>query len=397
MSVPPASAVIERELPTEEAHALLELTRDLVRRELLPRVDKAEDTADFPRDVFTTLGRAGLLSLPYPEEFGGGGQPAAVYLQVVEELSRGWLAIGLGVSVHVLACHGVATYGSRAQQERLLPVMLGGESIGAFCLSEPHAGSDVAAMRTKAVRDPDPTGDGYLLSGDKAWITHGPIADFFLVVARTGAEGSRGLSAFHVPGRLAGVTADAPERKMGLRSSVTSQVHFADARIPAGNLLGEQGDGFTVALSALDSGRLGMAACAVGVAQAALDVAVRYAAEREAFGRHIADFQGIGFLLADAAAGIEASRQLYLYAARRKDAGLSYTTQASMAKLVATDMCMRVTTDMVQVLGGAGYVLDHPVERYMREAKVLQIVEGANQIQRMVISRSLQRPGRTSR
>ena len=377
---------VDRELPSDEARAVLDLTRDLVRSELEPRVDDAESTGTFPRQVFTLLGEAGLLSLPYPERYGGGGQPAVVYLQVLEEVARGWLAVALGTSVHVLSCHGVAAFGSEEQQAELLPAMLGGRTLGAFCLSEPQAGSDVGAMRTTATR----TTDGYLVNGTKAWITHGPIADFYLLMART-AQGHGGISAFHVPGGTAGVIAAVPERKMGLRSSVTSQVHFADVALPPTALLGAEGAGFKVALSALDSGRLGMAACAVGVAQAAFDVAVDYAGDRRTFGVPIADHQGIGFLLADAAAAIQGARQLYLFAARRKDAGLRFSTEAAMAKLVATDMAMQVTTDMVQVLGGAGYVQDYPVERFMREAKVLQIVEGANQVQRMVIARSLTR------
>lgn len=210
-----------------------------------------------------------------------------------------------------------------------------------------------------------------------------------MLLARTGADGAGGISAFLVPGDAEGMIAGAPEHKMGVRSSVTSQVRFDGVRIDADRLLGQEGQGFAVAMAALETGRLGIAACAVGVAQAALDVAVDYAAGRTAFGHTITEFQGVSFLLADAAARIGAARQLYLYAARRKDAGLSFSAEASMAKLVATDMAMAVTTDMVQVLGGAGYVSDHPVERYMREAKVLQIVEGTNQIQRVVIARSL--------
>jgi alkylation response protein AidB-like acyl-CoA dehydrogenase len=383
-----ANRTVDRELPTDEAYAVIDLTRDLVRAELQPRVNAAEESATFPRNVFRMLGDAGLLSLPYPQEYGGGGQPYAVYLQVLEELARGWLAVAVGTSVHVLACAGVANYGSDAQRDAWLPGMLGGRTLGAFGLSEPHAGSDVAAMRTSAVRTPD--GDGYLVNGTKAWITHGPVADFYLLMARTG-EGNRGISAFHVPGGTAGVSAAVPERKMGLRSSVTSQVQFTDVLLPADARLGPEGVGLKVALSALDSGRLGMAACAVGLAQAAFDVAIEYAVQRPSFGVPIVEHQGVGFLLADAAAGIQAARQLYLYAARRKDSGRSFSAEAAMAKLVATDMAMKVTTDMVQVLGGAGYVQDYPVERFMREAKVLQIVEGANQIQRMVIARSFTR------
>jgi len=386
-----SGTVIDRELPSAEAVDLLDLTRDLVTRELAPRADEAEAAHSFPRELIAHLGELGLLSLPYPEEFGGGGQPAVVYLQVLEELARGWATIALSTSVHVLSCSGIAEFGTDEQRKRFLPEMLGGATLGAYCLSESHAGSDAGAMRTKAVRQ----GDGYVISGDKAWITHGPIADFMLVAARTGdqtQQGARGISAFLVDAAAAGVSAGAPERKMGFRGSPTSQVHFDSVQVDADRRIGDEGQGFRIAMAALDAGRLGISACAVGLAQAALDTAADYAGQRTAFGRTIDEFQGVSFLLADAAAQIAAARQLYLYAARRKDAGRPFSTEAAMAKLTATDMAMKVTTDMVQVLGGAGYVEDHPLERYMREAKVLQIVEGTNQIQRMVIARSL-RPG----
>lgn len=393
MVIPLAPAVIDRELPSPQAVELLALTKDLVRGELLPQVDAAEAAGAFPRQVFSTLGEAGLLSLPYPEEFGGGAQPAVVYLQVVEELARAWLGVAMGVSVHVLACHGLANYGTDEQQQKWLPDLLGGRLLGAYCLSEPQGGSDPGAMLTRATR----TADSYVINGEKAWITHGPVADFFLLMARTGEPGPRGISAFLVPGGTAGLVAGINERKMGVRSSVTSTVRFDGARIDADRRLGAEGQGFAIAMSALDSGRLGIAACAVGLAQAALDVAAEYARTRRAFGSLISDFQGVSFLLADAAAKIAAARQMYLYAARRKDAGQPFSTEAAMAKLVATEMAMAVTTDMVQVLGGAGYVEDYPVERYMREAKLLQIVEGTNQIQRLVIARSLNKITRAAR
>jgi alkylation response protein AidB-like acyl-CoA dehydrogenase len=376
---------VERELPTPEAGDLIGLTRELVAAEVAPRAGADEEAGRFPRDVFRTLGRAGLLGLPYPERYGGGDQPYEVYLQVLEELAAGWLAVGLGVSVHTLSCFPVAGYGTADQRDRLLPEMLGGELLGAYCLSEPHSGSDAAALATKAARHDG----GYLLSGTKAWTTHGGVADYYAVFARTGGEGARGISCFHVPAGTGGVRAAAPEHKMGLRASTTAQVNFDDAAVPAENLVGDEGAGFRVAMAALDGGRLGIAACAVGLALAALDTAAGYARERRQFGRPIADFQGLRFMLADMATGVAAARALYLSAARRRDAGRPYGTEAAMAKLFATDMAMRVTTDAVQVLGGYGYVTDFPVERYMREAKVLQIVEGTNQIQRLVIGRWL--------
>jgi alkylation response protein AidB-like acyl-CoA dehydrogenase len=379
---------VDRELPTPEARDLLDLTRELVAAELAPRAAADEEAGRFPREVFRTLGRAGLLGLPYPEELGGGGQPYEVYLQVVEELAAGWLAVGMGVSVHTLACFPIARYGSAEQRERRLPDMLGGELLGAYCLSEPHSGSDAAALATRADHD----GGTYTLNGTKAWITHGGQADFYTVFARTSADKSRGISCLHVPADAAGLRPAPPEKKMGLRSSPTAQLSLDDVRVPETDLVGEEGQGFPIALSALDGGRLGIAACAVGLARAALETAVAYARERRQFGRPIGEFQGLQFMLADMATGVEAARSLYLSAARRRDAGLDYTTHAAMAKLFATDTAMRVTTDAVQVLGGYGYVSDFPAERHMREAKVLQIVEGTNQVQRMVIGRRLTRP-----
>jgi alkylation response protein AidB-like acyl-CoA dehydrogenase len=306
--VPP----VVRSLPSEEARELLQLTLDLVDREVAPQAAEMESRSAFPREVFRTLGKAGLLGLPYDEQYGGAAQPYEVYLQVLEELSRGWLAVGLGVSVHTLACYPLAAFGTDEQRERWLPDLVGGELLGAYCLSEAGSGSDAAALQTRAVRD----GDAFVVDGAK-------------------------------------------------------------------------GGGFRIAMSALDGGRLGIAACAVGLAQAALDVAVDYAQQRQQFGKRIADFQGVSFLLADMATSIEAARALYLSAARRRDAGQPFGTQAAMSKLFATDTAMRVATDAVQVLGGYGYVEDFPAERYLREAKILQIVEGTNQIQRVVIGRAL--------
>ena len=378
---------VDRLLPTREAEALLELARDLADKELRPRAATDEANHTFPRDAFTTLGRAGLLGLPYDEAYGGGAQPYEVYLQVVEELAAGWLAVGLGVSVHTLSCFPLAAYGTDEQKQRWLPGMLGGEQLGAYSLSEPASGSDAAALTTRAVKD----GDHYAVTGTKAWVTHGGVADYYDLMCRTGGDGPKGISCLLVPGDTDGLHAQPPERKMGMRSSPTSALSFDGVQVDADRLVGAEGEGFRIAMGALDGGRLGIAACAVGVAQAALDYAVAYAKERRQFGRAIAEMQGVSFLLADMAAGVEAARQLYLYGARLRDAGKAYGTVAAMAKLTATDTAMTVTTDAVQVLGGAGYVEDHPVERYLREAKVLQIVEGTNQVQRVVIGRAVTR------
>ncbi|OKJ96764.1 acyl-CoA dehydrogenase [Streptomyces sp. CB03234] len=379
---------VERQLPTEESRDLIALVRDIVQREIAPRAAEEEDAGRFPREVFSLLSESGLLGLPYDSGFGGGDQPYEVYLQVIEELAACRLTVGLGTSVHSLACHALAGYGTKEQRAEHLPAMLSGGLLGAYCLSEPSSGSDAASLRTKAVRD----GDDWVITGTKAWITHGGVADFYTVLARTGGEGARGITAFLVPGDAEGLSAAAPEKKMGMKGSPTAQVHFDGVRVPDARRIGDEGQGFAIALSALDSGRLGIAACAVGVAQAALDEAVAYAAQRQQFGRPIADFQGLRFMLADMATQIEAGRALYLAAARLRDAGRPFSREAAMAKLFCSDAAMKVTTDAVQVLGGYGYTTDFPVERYMRDAKVLQIVEGTNQIQRMVIARRIVGP-----
>ncbi|MBA0051006.1 acyl-CoA dehydrogenase [Streptomyces sp. AJS327] len=379
---------VDRELPTDEARELLGLVRDMNRREIAPTAAEDEAAARFPREVFALLSRSGLLGLPYPEEYGGGGQPYEVYLQVLEELAAARLTVGLGVSVHSLACHALAHFGDETQRAEHLRAMLTGELLGAYCLSEPSSGSDAASLRTRAVRD----GDGWVLNGSKAWITHAGVADFYTVLARTGEAGPRGITAFLVPGDAEGLSAAPPERKMGLNGSPTAQVHLDGVRVPDTARIGAEGEGFGIALAALDSGRLGIAACAIGVAQAALDEAARYATGREQFGRPVADFQGLRFLLADMCTQVEAGRALYLAAARRRDAGRPFGRQAAAAKLFCTDAAMRVTTDAVQVLGGYGYTADFPAERYLRDAKVLQIVEGTNQIQRVVIARHLLGP-----
>jgi alkylation response protein AidB-like acyl-CoA dehydrogenase len=363
------------------------LTRDLADGELRPRAGEFEARAEFPREVFRVLGKSGLLGLPYDERYGGGGQPYEVYLQVVEELAAAWLAVGLGVSVHTLSCYPLAAFGTAAQRERFLPGMVGGDQLGAYCLSEPGSGSDAAALSTRATRD----GDDYVVNGVKAWVTHAGVADFYNLMVRTSGEGSGGISTLLADGHTPGLAPQRPERKMGMASSPTAQVVLDNARVPADRLLGAQGEGFRIALAALDGGRLGIAACAVGVAQAALDYATAYARERRQFGSRIIEFQGVSFMLADMATQVEAARSLYLAAARLRDAGQPYGDRAAMAKLFSTDAAMRVTIDAVQVLGGAGYVEDHPVERFLREAKVLEIVEGTNQVQRMVIARGLTR------
>lgn len=379
---------VERLLPTDEGADLIALVREIAEKELRPRVDQVEAAAAktdaFPRELFTLMGASGLMSLPYPEEFGGAAQPYEIYLQVLEELSSVWMAAGLGISVHTLTCYPVASAGTPEQQAELLPWMLSGETLGAYALSEAQAGSDVASMTTRARRD----GSDYLISGTKSWISHAGHADYYTTFARTSDDAGRGISCFIVPADSPGLSFGEPERKMGLHGDTVRQVIYDEVRVPESRRIGAEGQGMALALAGLDSGRLGIAAGATGLAQGALDLAAKYAVEREQFGRPIASNQGLAFLIADMAAAVGSARASYLYAARLRDAGRPFGKEAAIAKLIATDAAMKVTTDAVQVLGGAGYTQDFPAERYFREAKVTQIFEGTNQIQRLVIARA---------
>ena len=353
--------------------------------QLAPRAAVSEASEEFPREILAHMGKLGLLTLPFPESLGGGGQGYQTYLQVLEEMSMRWASIALSVSVNCLAAHPIVAFGSKAMKSELLPALMSGTALGAYCLSEVHAGSDPSAIRTTANRD----GNGWAINGTKAWVTHGGIADFYIVFARSSDDPGKAISCFYVPAGTPGMTVGKRESKMGLTSSPTTLVHFDDAHIDDTALIGEQGDGLRIALSALDAGRLGIAAIATGLAQAALNYSSRYAMDREAFDNPIIEYQGVSFMLADMDAQIQSAREMYLAAARLKDSDQPYSREASISKLIATDTVMRVTTDAVQVLGGAGYTRDHPIERYMREAKVMQIFEGTNQIQRMVIARHL--------
>jgi alkylation response protein AidB-like acyl-CoA dehydrogenase len=371
--------------PTTEAAELVGLIAEIAHDQLAPRAAAAEAAAQFPREEFRVLGRAGLFGMPYPERWGGLDQPYEVYLQALEEVATSWMGVGVGVSVHVMTCLALVEHGTDDQRDRFLPEMLGGDLLGAYALSEPQAGSDVAAMATRAKR----SDSGYELHGQKAWISHAGQADYYLTFARTSDDRTHGTSCFLVPAGIPGLTIGEPERKMGLTASPTASVYFDGVAIADDRLIGVEGDGLKIALGALDSGRLGIAAGATGLAQAALDVAAAYAKQRVQFGRTIAEFEGLQFLLADMAAAVDNARAGYLMAARKRDAGKPFSRDAAVAKLTATDAAMKVTTDAVQVLGGYGYTRDFPVERYLREAKVTQIFEGTNQIQRLVIAREL--------
>ncbi len=376
---------VERHFADDTQRALFALAEEIADKELAPRAAAEERSGRFPKETVGLLGRAGLIGLPFPERWGGGDQPYTVYLQVLERLAYRWFAVAESVHLQVLAAHGLARFGDDGQRDRWLPGLLNGELFGANALSEADAGSDLEGIRTTAVR----TGDGYLLSGTKSWVSHGGVADLYNVYCRTGGAGLGGLSCLMVDARTPGVLPQRPERKMAVATLPTAQVVLQDVRVPESMRLGRENRGMLVAASVFDHGRLGIAACAVGLAQAALDHATEYAKSRVQFGAAVITFQGVGFLLADMATQVAAARALLLEAARIRDAGRPFATQAAQAKLFATDTAMRVTTDAVQVLGGHGYVQDHPVERWMREAKLLQIIEGTNQIQRAAIARAL--------
>lgn len=371
---------------SDEQRELIGTIREFVTDRVAPAAAGFEEKHEFPRELFRQLGEMGLGGIPYDERFGGGGQSTLTYLAVLEEIASGFLSLAMALSVHHLSAFGVHGFGSEDLKQRYLPRLFSCDWLGAYALSEASSGSDAASLRTRAERSEV---GGYRLTGGKRFITHAGEAEFYLVMARTGEEGPRGVSAFAVERGWEGFEFGKLEEKMGWLASPMRELIFEGCEVPVENLVGEEGQGFTIALAGLDSGRLGIAACSVGLARAALDAAVGFARERRQFGRPVIEFQGLQFMLADMATQIEAARRLYREVARLRDAGEAYAIGASMAKLFASDTAMRVTTDAVQVHGGYGYMAEYPVERYMREAKALQIVEGTNQVQRMVIGRHL--------
>ena len=370
---------------TEDQREIVGAVREFVSDRVAPAASGYEEKKEFPRDLFHQLGEMGLGGIPYDEAYGGAGQPFLTYLAVLEEVATGFLALAVALSVHHLAASGVHNFGTEDLKRRYLHRLFSCEWLGAYALSEASSGSDASSLRTRALREDG----GYRLTGTKRFISHGGEAEFYLVMARTGEEGPKGISAFAVEKDWEGFEFGKLEEKMGWQASPMRELIFEGCRVPPENLVGEEGEGFTIALSGLDAGRLGMAACSVGLAQAAFDAAVAFARERRQFGRAVVEFQGLQFMLADMATQIEAARRLYREAAHIWDGGERDTIAASMAKLFASDTVMRVATDAVQVHGGYGYMQEYPVERYMREAKALQIVEGTNQVQRMVIGRHL--------
>ncbi|HEY9855408.1 MAG TPA: acyl-CoA dehydrogenase family protein [Stenomitos sp.] len=370
----------------EEQQAIRDMVADFAQRELAPHAAELEERGEFSWDNFRRMGELGLTGLLTPEEYGGSGSTRLIAALVAEAIAKVCAGSGAALSVHLMVQTLINRFGTPEQKERYLPSLARGERLGAFSLTEAGAGSDAASLITTARRE----GDAYVLNGTKLFVTSGGEADVYAVMARTGGPGPKGISTFLVEKGNPGLLFGKKEQKMGFGASPTRELIFEDCRVPEENLLGlQEGIGFTVAMTALDGGRISVGAAAVGIAQAALDHALRYARERAQFGKAIAEFQGIQFMLADMAADIEASRLLVYQAADLMDKGIPSTAKAAIAKRFATDACMKVTTDAVQIFGGYGYLKDFPVERLMRQAKLLQIVEGTNQIQRVIIAREL--------
>ncbi len=372
---------------SEEHEMLRKTVRDFAKKEVEPTAAERDEQELFYRDIFTKMAELGLTGIPWPEQYGGIGSDYLAYCIAVEELSRVCASTGVTLSAHTsLACWPLYKFGTEAQKQMYLKPLALGEKIGAYGLTEPGSGSDAGSMKTNARL----VGDHYVLNGSKIFITNGGIADIYIVfaVTDTTSKGKK-TTAFIIEKDFAGFSIGKKERKLGIRSSPTTEIIFEDCKVPKENVLGQPGEGFKIAMMTLDGGRNGIAAQAVGIAQGALDAAIDYAKTREQFGKPIAAQQGISFKLADMATSIEAARLLTYQAAWRESEGLSYGMESAMSKLFAGDTAMKVTTEAVQIFGGYGYTKDYPVERYMRDAKITQIYEGTQEIQRLVISRML--------
>lgn len=362
------------------------MVRDFAQSEIAPFIENMEK-GEFPRDILTKMGGLGLMGIPVPEELGGAEMDFISYIIAIHELSKVSAAVGVILSVHTsVGTNPILYFGNEEQKKKYVPKLAAGEYLGAFALTEPSAGSDAGSLKTKAVKN----GDYYILNGSKVFITNGGEADTYIVFASTDPEaGSRGISAFIVEKDTPGLVIGKDEHKMGLHGSRTVQLTFEDMKVPAANLLGEEGKGFKIAMGNLDVGRVGIAAQALGIAEAALEAATAYAKERHQFGRPIAAQQAVGFKLADMAANIEAAKLLVYRAADLRSRGLSCGKEASMAKLFASRTAVEAATEAIQVFGGYGYTEDYPVERFFRDAKVTEIYEGTSEIQRLVISKQL--------
>jgi len=370
----------------EEQAEMRDTVRRFTEQEIVPYAEAWDENNHFPREIYRQVAQLGLMGMTTPEEYGGSQLSRLTAAMIYEEIAKGEMATAVGLSVHNMITGSIARFGKQEQRQRWVRALASGELLGAFSLSEAASGSDAASLQCRAER----RDSYYILNGTKMWVTNGGEADIYLLMARTsGGKGSVGITCFVVEKDTPGFSFGKTERKMGLHSSPTRELIFSDCKVPVANRLGEEGQGFKIALSSLDGGRINIGAIAVGVAQAAFEIARNYAREREQFGHPIGAFQAIQFMLADMAMKIEAARLLVYEAAYKLDNGQSPGMYAAMAKCFATDTAMEVTTNAVQVLGGAGYVRDYPVERYMRDVKVAQIFEGTNQIQRVVIARAL--------
>lgn len=374
---------------TAEQESIRKMVRDFAEKSIAPSAAERDEKELFSREIFDQMGELGFLGLPYPEEYGGAGSDFLSYAIAVEEISRICGSTGIGLSVHTSLCAWpIFNYGTEEQKQKYLRPLAEGVKLGAFGLTEPNAGTDVANASTTAVRD----GEYYLLNGTKVFNTNGGEAEIEVIIASTNkAAGIKGMSAFIVEKGTPGLSFGKKEVKMGIRSSVQREVIMENCRVPAGNLLGKEGDGFKIAMTTLDGGRIGVAAQAVGLAQGALEAAIKYAKQRIQFGKPIASNQAISFKLADMATKVDAARFLTYRAAYNKSRHLPYSKEAAMAKMFASDVAMEVTTDAVQVYGGYGFSREYPVERLMRDAKITQIYEGTNEAQRMVIAGNILR------
>jgi len=371
---------------TQDQREIQALTRDFARERIEPNAAAWDREHTFPRDLFAQLAELGLMGACIPEEYGGAGADFLAYVLVLEELSRADAGVGVTVAVHTSAVTlPILRFGTDEQKSRFVPPLARGEALGAFALTEAEAGSDAGSLRTRA----DANADGWTISGAKQWITNGSYAGTLLLFARTdqGTTGARGVSAFILDAEHVRVTRE--EEKLGLNSSVTSDLVVESAQVGRDRLLHEENKGFTVAMATLDGGRIGIAAQALGIAEAAYDVARSYALERRAFGQRISDFQAIQWKLADMSTEIDAARLLVYRAAWRKQQGLSHTEEGAKAKLYASEMARRQTGEAIQILGGYGYTKEFPVERYYRDAKITEIYEGTSEIQRLVIARQI--------
>ena len=371
---------------TEEQDMMRQMVRDFAKAEIEPFVERMEQ-GEFPRDILQKMGELGLMGTTAPESLGGSEMDFTSYIIAINELSKVSAVVGVILSVHTsVGTNPIIYFGNDAQKQKYVPKLASGEYLGAFCLTEPSAGSDAGSLKSRAVKD----GDSYIINGSKVFITNGGEADVYIVFASTSPElGTRGISAFIVEKGTPGLVIGKDEHKMGLHGSSTVQLTFENMVVPAGNLLGAEGEGFKIAMSNLDAGRIGIAAQALGIAEAALEAATDYAKERVQFGKPIAANQGVGFKLADMATAVEAARLLVYRAANLRTQGLPCGKEASMAKLFASKTAVDVAIDAVQIFGGYGYTEDYPVERYFRDAKVTEIYEGTSEIQRIVIGKHL--------